>query len=362
MKNVAERTRGWSKILLAALIAASAAAAAQASDVGRIVSRAQTSVREASPAVQADLAGLIDALRASRDAADQSKLIDAIASLGDAAGASPAAVKTYLRATAPPVLLDIARGPADWTVRGEAFTCLRTLDASDAVLDQAIAIAEADSSPQQGFIRSRGEILRSWRQSRPGGVSAAGSAKPADAGAEQRALEFLRKRHTGVSFDSLQRAVAGGDAGIVEALMDAGLSIGGPDAARANQIVINGLTSACSAPVFAGDRVLAAIDVLARRGFGLGYKDAMGNTILMWAAQSCPASVAARLVELGAEVDPVNKQDFTPLQMAFVGGRWDTAKVLVDRGARLSKQQSDRLFFELPHDPAQRELVARATR
>ena len=319
-------------------------------------------MRDASPAAQADLASLIDALHASRNAADQSKLIDAIASLGDAGGDSPAAVKTYLRTTAPSALLEIARGPADWTVRGEAFTCLRALDASDAILDQAIAIAEADSSAQQGFIKSRGEILRSWRQSRTGGVSEAGIAKPADASAEQRALEFLRKRHMGVSYDSLQRAIAAGDAGSVDALMDAGVSVGGTDAARANQIIINGLSSACGDKPIPTERIVEAVDVLVRRGFGLRYADALGNTILMSAAQFCPAAVAARLIDLGAEVDPVNKQNFTPLQMAFAGGRWDTAKVLVDHGARLSKRQSEQLFFELPQDPTQRDLVARATR
>jgi hypothetical protein len=352
----------WAKILLAGLIALATISSGQASDVAGVVARAEASVKAGSPATQADLARLIDALHASRNAADQSKLIDAIASLGDAGGASPAAVKTYLRTTAPGALLEIARGPADWTVRGEAFTCLRTLDASDAVLDQAIAIALADSSAQQGFIRSRGEILRVWRQSRTGGVSDAGIVKPTDASAEQRALELLRRRRMGVSYDALQQAIAEGDAGIVDALMDAGLSVGGADAARANQIVINGLASACAEKLFAGDRLLQALDVLVRRGFGLRYADANGNTILMSAAQSCPAAVAARLIALGAEVDPVNRQNFTPLQMALAGGRWDTAEVLVDHGARLSKQQSEQLFFELPQDPAQRALVARATR
>jgi hypothetical protein len=351
----------WARTLLAAFIAMSAVSV-QASDVGRMVARAEMSVKGASPSAQADLAGLLDALRASRNAADQSQLIEAIASLGDAGGASPAAVKAYLRTTAPGALLEIARSRAEWTVRGEALLCLRALDASDAVLDQAIAIAEADSSAQQGFIRSRAEILRGWRQSRTGGVSGAGIASPTDTGAEQRALEFLRARRIGVSYDALQQAIAESDSKVVDALIDAGVSVGAADAARANQIVINGLSIACSNRPVATERLVQALDVLAGRGFGLRYADASGNTILLSAAQFCPAAVAVRLLDLGAEVDPVNKQDFTPLEMAFVGGRWDTAKVLIDRGARLSKQKSDQLFFEPPQDPAQRDLVTRATR
>jgi ankyrin repeat protein len=101
---------------------------------------------------------------------------------------------------------------------------------------------------------------------------------------------------------------------------------------------------------------------LVGRGFGLGYADEYGNTIVMHAAQFCPAAVVERLIELGGEVDPVNKQNFTPLKMAFVSGRWETARVLVEHGAQLSKEDAKQLFFELPQDPAQRDLVARATR
>ena len=351
----------FAKILLSILMSASVVSVAEASDVSRIVARAEASVRDRNPGAQADLASLLDALRASRNAADQTKLIDAVATLGDASGASPAAVKAYLRAMAPGPLLEIARGPAEWTVRGAAFTCLRTIDASDEVLDKAIAIAEADSSAQSGFIQSRGEILRSWKDSRTGGVSAAGTPKPLDGNAEQRGLEFLRKHDVGVSYDSLQRAIGAGDGETLNALIDAGVSIGAADAARANGAVINGLSVACGEKPPATERIVAAIDLLVKRGFGLNYADANGNTIVMSAAQFCPAAVAGRLVDLGAEVNPVNKQNFTPLQMAFVGGRWDTAKVLVDHGARMTKQQADQLFFELPQDPAQRDLVARAT-
>jgi hypothetical protein len=350
----------WLRAIAAGWIAVSAISAA-AADVNQLVARAQASAREGKPSAQADLAGLIEALRAARGSTEQTKLIDAIATLGDAQGASPAAVKAYLRDMAPTALLELARSGAEWTVRGEAFTCLRTLDASDAVLDQAIAIADADSSPQRGFIRSRGALLRSWKDSRVGGVSGAGVAKPADEGAEQRALAFLRPKNIGVSYDSLQRAIAEGDAVTVEALIDAGVSVGVADAARANGVVINGLSIACGAKPIATERIVQTIDVLAKRGFGLRYVDASGNTLILSAAQFCPGAVVGRLVDLGAEVNPVNKQNFTPLEMAFVSGRWDTAKVLIDRGARLSKQQLDQVFFELPQDPVQRGLVARAT-
>ncbi len=351
----------WGRIFACGLLAIAAVSAARASDIGRVITRAETAVRERNPSAPSDLAGLIDALRASRNATDQVKLIEAIGSIGDARGASPAAVKAYLREVASGPLLDIARSRAEWMVRGEALTCLRTLDASDAVLDQAIAIAEADVSPQRGFFLSRGEILRSWKQSRIGGVSGAGVAKPVSGAAEQSALEFLRKRDTGVSYDSLLRAIGAGDGEMVQALLDAGVSVGAGDARRANEVVISGLSIACGDPSAPPERIVKIIDILVKGGFRLGYVDANGNTLMMSAAQFCAAPVAARLIELGAEVDPINKQNFTPLEMAFVSGKWDMAKVLIDHGARLTKQKSEQLFIEMPQDPAERELVARAT-
>lgn len=99
-----------------------------------------------------------------------------------------------------------------------------------------------------------------------------------------------------------------------------------------------------------------------RSGVDINRTDEYGNTALMSAVQSCPLRVIEKMVAVGARVDPVNAQGFTPLQMALVSGRWDVAGLLVEHGARLDHKAADALFFEKPTDPHQRALLERAIR
>jgi hypothetical protein len=62
------------------------------------------------------------------------------------------------------VLLELGRSGGNVFLRGDALLALRDLGASRSVLEQAIAIAEADS---EDFVRSRGEILRGALRSAP---------------------------------------------------------------------------------------------------------------------------------------------------------------------------------------------------
>ena len=56
-----------------------------------------------------------------------------------------------------------------------------------------------------------------------------------------------------------------------------------------------------------------------------------------------------------------NAQGFRPLHLAFAEGKWDVAEFLVGRGARISKEAIDKLFFEKPTDPKKLALIRRAT-
>ncbi|MCQ4164940.1 ankyrin repeat domain-containing protein [Tahibacter harae] len=337
---------------------AGAALARQPPGPAQLIERAEAQVEQGTADPQRDLEPLLRNLRAVRDESARHSLISAIEKLGDADGASPAAVKAWFAEQAPPVLLDVARSQAGWSLRGDALMALRTLDASDVVLDEAIAIARADTSEQKGYIRSRGALLEDWKDSRRRSGRSSAAARPADAAKEQQALELLRTRSVGVSADSLSDAVGKSRPDVVSALLDAGVDVNAPGPAGMSLLTV-GAMIACSNknPV---ERQLDVLDILFRRGAQVNARDAQGNTVLMAAVQSCPLPVIEKFVAGGAEPDPVNAQQFTPLKMALIGGHWDIADFLVGKGARITAGEADQLFFEKPQDPAQLAVLKRA--
>lgn len=342
--------------MLSAPVLARKAAVATPAD---LIARTEARVEQGDVDPSRDLAPLIDGLRAARNDDDKGRFVDAIEEIGAADGASPAAVKAWMVAHAPPALLDIARSDAGWSLRGDALMALRSLDAPDAVLDEAIAIARADRSDSRGFIHSRGALLEDWKESRSRHGGAPAAAQPQDAATEQRALELLRTRSVGVSVDSLSNAIGQSRSDVVEALLDAGVDVNAPGPAGMS-LLVTGVMVACSNknPL---DAQLATLDLLVRRGVEVDRKDERGNTVLISAVQSCPLPIVEKLVASGAAPNPVNAQQFTPLKMAFVGGHWDIADFLVGKGARLTAKEADQLFFEKPTDPAQLAILRRAT-
>ncbi len=346
------------RIALLCLLAAAPAgpAAAQADP---FIAQAERSAAAGGPAAANDLAALFDALRASRDPLRQIPLIDAAGRLGDPAGPSAADIRAAVRAAAPPLLVDIVRSDADWSVRGEAMTVLRQLDAAHEPAQQAIAAADADTGEHAGYLHGTAAALRTWLDSRAN-AHAVPPASTADA--QRRARLLLRQNGISVTYDALSDAIGQGRAEIVATLLSAGLQVGGEQTERAAMAVLNGLTSACSLGPVPSEQIGRALTLVTAGGLPPNRADENGNTLLMSAAQFCPAPVAAALLDLGAAPDPVNKQRFTPLQMALVSGKWDVVGVLVDHGARITAAQSSQIFFEAPQAPAQRELLARATR
>lgn len=347
-------------IVAAVLVAcvSTSAAAKRAPGASDVVAQIQAQVEQGSVDPARDLAPLIDGLRAAKDERTQATYIDAIETLGDFRGSSPAAVKSWLVQNAPPVLLEIARSKAGWSVRGDALMALRSLDAPDAVLDEAIAIARAATGDGDGFIHSRGSLLQDWKENRERSGSRSAAARPQDPQKEQAALQLLRSRGRGVSADDLGRALGDGDVEIVQALIDAGIDVASPGDGPLTPLgMATMLACAKQVPV---DRQLAVLDLLIAHGADVNHRDAQGNTVLIAAVQQCPLAVIERFVTAGAEPNPVNAQQFTPLKMAMVAGRWDIAEFLVGKGARMSAKEADQLFMEKPQDPAQAAILKRA--
>lgn len=335
-----------------------AAAAKRGPSAADVVAQIEARVEQGSADPARDLAPLLDGLRAAKDDSAKSTYIDAIEELGDARGSSPAAVKAWLVANAPPVLLEVARGNAGWSVRGDALMTLRSLDASDAAFDEAIALAKAAQGDGAGFIHSRGELLQDWKDNRGRHGAKPGIAKPADVAKEQRALEFLRTRNIGASGDAMNRALIEAEVEVVQALIDAGVDATAAGPAGMTPLATATLVScAQNNPL---DRQLAVIDLLLAHGADVEHTDSQGNTVLMGAVQSCPLPIIEKLVSAGAAPDPVNAQQFTPLKMAFVSGHWDIAEYLVGKGARITATEAGQVFFEKPTDPRQAAILAKA--
>src|SRR5262245_15140780 len=118
---------------------------AHAASASSLVSKARAAVERGDVDPARDLAPLVAALRTSRGGSLDT-LIDGIEELGAYDGPSPASVKAYLQQEAPPALIEVARGKADWTIRGDALMALRSLNASDELLDRAAAVAAGDTT------------------------------------------------------------------------------------------------------------------------------------------------------------------------------------------------------------------------
>ena len=345
-------------LCLGALLGSMSLAHAQSAE--QLIAKAYKSIRANQPSAQNDIAVLITTLRKSQTMPEQTELIEALRDIGDTQGSSPQTIKTYLKEVMPLALLDVLHSRADGRVRGQALMSLRSFEPSDDILDQAISVAKSDTSADRDYVHQQGELLNRWKQDGKPAAGVASKAGAADPVTRRIATAYLREHGIEISYGALLDAVAKLDQQEVEALADAGLQLGDVHLPAANQAVVAGLNSACMDEGSTPDRIAEIFRVLLKHGFRMDVSDEHGNELVMSTIQSCPAPVIARLIELGARPNPVNKQNTTPLSFAFVSGQWDIARMLIDRGAGMSKEEVDTNFMELPEDPIQMDLVKRA--
>ncbi len=77
-----------------------------------------------------------------------------------------------------------------------------------------------------------------------------------------------------------------------------------------------------------------AVMTLLTNGADPRTADAEGNTPLHHAARSSDPGVAALLRDAGAEIDPLNRDQVSPLALACTAGNWRLARFLLERGAK----------------------------
>lgn len=64
----------------------------------------------------------------------------------------------------------------------------------------------------------------------------------------------------------------------------------------------------------------------------------MGNTPLLWAAYFGSADIARHLIQVGADVDVVNAEGKTGIQIAAERGHSDVRLALIAAGAKLYRE------------------------
>ncbi|HYK01590.1 MAG TPA: ankyrin repeat domain-containing protein [Thermoanaerobaculia bacterium] len=275
---------------------------------------------------------LVQSLRTTKDQDDLARVVDRVGDVGDADGASPAAVKQYLIEHATPHLVAIAENTAyKWSLRGSAIHALRDLRPPRAILQKVVDMALVDKDE---YVKSRGEILQNYLTTLVD--SEAGAVKPADAATEADAIAFLQTRNLGVSLDQLRLSAIDGKADEIEALLAAGVD---PNAGEAGDAPLIRAMLRCSSDG-ESDVVVATVAALLKGGADVKRKDDNQNTPLMSAAQYCGRRVVEQLLAAGAELTPRNGSGITPLGMSILLSRWDASEALIEKGARLDATEA----------------------
>jgi hypothetical protein len=279
-----------------------------------------------------DPEALVQALRTTKDQDDLARVVDRVGDVGDADGASPAAIKQYLIENATPHLVAIAENTAyKWSLRGSAIHALRDLRPPRGILQKVVDMALVDKDE---YVKSRGEILENYLETLVD--SEAGAVKPADAATEADAIAFLRTRDLGVSLDQMRLSAINGKADEIEALLAAGVD---PNAGEAGDVPLIRAMLRCSSDG-ESEVVVATVAALLKGRADVKRKDDNQNTPLMSAAQYCGGRVVGQLLAAGAEVAPRNGSGITPLGMSILLGRWDASEALIENGARLDATEA----------------------
>lgn len=314
------------------------------------VARAQSAIAAGTVDPARDIAPLLEALRRATTVDEKRELVAAIDRLGEADGASPNAVKQYLIANAPPLLLEVIRSGNNAFLQGDAVHALRAMGVPRAVLEQAAALAEADPD---SYVQSRGEILRNYIQGLPV-ESGPTTRAEVDPERTRAGIAYLDKRGLSVSTDALRDAARRADADAVRALLDAGV-------ADLNETPIyQAVGVGCHTQGAETDWLVDTVRLLATAGADLARTDGNRNTVMISAAQYCGPRVIGALVDAGAKVEVRNGTGITPLALALIVGNFDAAEALVEKGARLGKE--DQTMVSGVTDPRGKKLIQRASR
>jgi hypothetical protein len=320
------------------------------------VARAKAALESGRLTPERHAAPLLEALQVARTVDEKRELVGMIEDLGETDSKSPNAVKEYLKQAAVPVLLHVAKTGSDPFLQGDALSTLRGLGVSRSILEQAAAIAEADSN---SFVQSRGEIMRNYIASMPAENEAAAT-RVVDPDKSRAAIAFLDDHGVGITTEALRTAARDALPEFVKALLDAGVA---PDTGVTDlQLtpIYHATWLGCSNQVEETDWLVETVKHLVDAGANLELRDDNNNNVLIGAAQYCGPRVLALLIDGGAELNFRNGSGVSPLTIAFIMQRFDAAELMIAKGARLAKQDLP-MVQGVMSDARARALVKKAS-
>jgi hypothetical protein len=305
---------------------------------------------------------LIKQLGETKTSSDRMTLLQGIIEIARETSPYPSYIKAYIQTELPPVVLSLASNTnLDWTVRGTALMALRSISASKAQLEQAIQIAQTDTSKNKDFIISRGKLLQSYLDGLLNkGITQVEISITGDRTKEREAIAFLRTRGHNPTYDQLLSSISEFEPLEVTALFDANTYSAQHRKSDGGFELWTSLTSGCARHLSAISQAPTLINIITTQGLDINIRDDLNNSPLLLAVQYCPLTVIRAMVEKGAKVNVFNAQEVSELTMALVVNKWDVATFLIDSGSRLSKKSIDEVFLESPEEPAKLAILKKA--
>ena len=313
------------------------------------------------PSVRSTIADLVRALESARSDAERQEVMAALSQLGQIHGtAEIQLVEIHLPVVAQNPLLNLARNTAmSAPVRKQALQTLRDINARDPIIDKAIALADTDT----GTFGNLGAELKDYQRRRDGrGKLSAPAAAPLDPAREAAARQWLNEQHIPINRTSLESAASSADPQQLQALLAAGVNPA-PKSHVGMGVLTLATATGClgdKSGVRDAGKVIEVAKLLVQAGVNINETDDAGNTPLIQAARSCPPVVLTALMQMGAAPNHRNAQGFSALSFVLISNQLASADALIAQGARISKKEADRLFFEAPTDPAMKRTLERA--
>ncbi len=106
-------------------------------------------------------------------------------------------------------------------------------------------------------------------------------------------------------------------------------------------------------------QVVEVARLLVQAGVNINETDDAGNTPLIQAARTCRPAVLTALMQMGAAPNHRNAQGLSALSYVLITNQLASADALIAQGARITKKEADKLFFEAPTDPAMKRTLQR---